>query len=158
MCVCFLISFIFLSLGWQVGKLHCMILTQFHILYGPFHTYTCSRHTSLCRYIQAHITHYIQTHTKTKTCQIIRLGTHTIRKTMILACLLQMYQDSKIFFEITSSQESHGLVVLGDNSCSRGRGFKCRRHTLDGHDIFTLICVKIVVFKTPKINETEAGD
>ena len=31
---------------------------------------------------------------------------------------------------------SPGLVVMGVDSCSRGRGFESRRHTLDGHDIF----------------------
>ena len=35
---------------------------------------------------------------------------------------------------------SPGVVVIGDDSCSRGRGFKSLHHTLAGHDIFTLIC------------------
>ena len=35
-----------------------------------------------------------------------------------------------------------GLVVMGDNSCSKGRGFKSRRHILDGHlDIFSHLFV-----------------
>ena len=30
-----------------------------------------------------------------------------------------------------------GLVVMGDDSCSKGHGFESRRHKLDGHlDIF----------------------
>ena len=30
------------------------------------------------------------------------------------------------------------LVVMGEDSCSEGRGFKPRRHILDGHfDIFS---------------------
>ena len=33
---------------------------------------------------------------------------------------------------------SSGLVIMGDNSCSKGRGFECQRHLLDGHfDIFS---------------------
>ena len=31
---------------------------------------------------------------------------------------------------------SPGLVVMGGDSCSEGRGFKSWRHILDGHDIF----------------------
>ena len=31
---------------------------------------------------------------------------------------------------------SPGLVVMGDNSCLRGCGFKSLRHILDGHGIF----------------------
>ena len=50
-------------------------------------------------------------------------------------------------------------MVLGDNvSCLKGRGFKSRRHILDGH-FFTLICCKNcinVCLKRPKINEKEA--
>ena len=30
----------------------------------------------------------------------------------------------------------------GGDSCYEGHGFKSRRHILDGHDIFTLICFK----------------
>ena len=53
---------------------------------------------------------------------------------------------------------SPGLVVIGDNSCLRGRGFESWRHILDGHFV-TLICCKncIVCLKRPKINEKEAG-
>ena len=31
---------------------------------------------------------------------------------------------------------SHGLVVMGDDSCSRGRGFESWHRILDVHDIF----------------------
>ena len=31
---------------------------------------------------------------------------------------------------------SPGLVVMGDDSCSRGCGFESQCHILDGHDIF----------------------
>ena len=36
---------------------------------------------------------------------------------------------------------SPGLVVMGDDSCSKGNGFKSRCRILDGH-FFTLICCK----------------
>ena len=54
---------------------------------------------------------------------------------------------------------SPGLVVMGDDSCSKGCGFESWHRILDGHDIFTLICCKncIVCLKRPKINEKEAG-
>ena len=32
---------------------------------------------------------------------------------------------------------SPGLVVMGGDSCSEGRGFESRCHILDGHDIFS---------------------
>ena len=35
-----------------------------------------------------------------------------------------------------------GLVVMGDDSCLRRRGFESLRHILDGHDILTWICCK----------------
>ena len=31
---------------------------------------------------------------------------------------------------------SPGLVVMGGDSCSEGRGFESRHHILDGNDIF----------------------
>ena len=30
-----------------------------------------------------------------------------------------------------------GLVIMGDDSCSRGYGFESRHHIQDGHDIFS---------------------
>ena len=53
---------------------------------------------------------------------------------------------------------SPGLVVMGDDSCSRGHGFESRCHILDGH-IFKLICCKhyIVCLKRPKINKKRPG-
>ena len=53
---------------------------------------------------------------------------------------------------------SPGLVVMGVDSRSKGRGFESQRRILDGH-FFTLICCKncIVCLKRPKINEKEAG-
>ena len=50
-------------------------------------------------------------------------------------------------------------MVMGDNSCSKGRGFESRRQILDGMTFFTLICCKIcsdVCLKRPKINKKEA--
>ena len=53
---------------------------------------------------------------------------------------------------------SHGLVVMGRDSGSEGRGFESRHRILDGH-FFTYICSKncIVCLKRPKINEKESG-
>ena len=49
-------------------------------------------------------------------------------------------------------------MVMGDDSCAKGRGFKSRHCILDGQ-FFTLICCKncIVCLKGLKINEREAG-
>ena len=53
---------------------------------------------------------------------------------------------------------SPGLVVMDDDSYSRGLGFESQYRILDGH-FFTLICCKnfIVCLKRSKINEKEAG-
>ena len=50
-------------------------------------------------------------------------------------------------------------MVMGDDSCSRGRGFESQSHLLDGH-FFTLICGKncIVCLKRLEINDKEARD
>ena len=37
------------------------------------------------------------------------------------------------------AEGSSGLVVMGGDSCSKGRGFESQRHILDGH-FFTFIC------------------
>ena len=56
---------------------------------------------------------------------------------------------------------SPGVVVMGDSTYLKGRGFESWRRILDGHfDIFfTLICLKncIVCFKVPKINKKRPG-
>ena len=55
---------------------------------------------------------------------------------------------------------SPGLVVMGGDSHSEGRGFEYRCHILVGH-YFILVCCKIVlmfVWKGPKINEKENRD
>ena len=50
-------------------------------------------------------------------------------------------------------------MVMGDDSCSRGRGFESLHHILDRH-FLTLICCNncIVCLKITKINKKEAGD
>ena len=55
---------------------------------------------------------------------------------------------------------SPGLVVMGRDSCSKGRGFESRHSILDGH-FFTYICCKNcndIWLKWPKINEKEAAN
>ena len=43
--------------------------------------------------------------------------------------------------------ESPGLVIMGGDSCSRGRKFKSQPHILDGHNIFShKFAVRIVMF------------
>ena len=51
-----------------------------------------------------------------------------------------------------------GLVVMGGDSCSEGRGFKSQHRILDGH-FFTFICCKNcnVCLKKTKINEKRPG-
>ena len=54
---------------------------------------------------------------------------------------------------------SPGIVVMGRDSRSKGRGFKSRHRIRVGH-FFTYICSKNcndVFFKRLKINEKEAG-
>ena len=42
---------------------------------------------------------------------------------------------------------SPGLVVMGGDSCSKGRGFESQRRILDGHYIYShIFVVKIVMF------------
>ena len=49
-------------------------------------------------------------------------------------------------------------MVKGDDSYSRGRGFKSRRHILDGHYLFhSDLFGKNFCLKRPKINEKDAG-
>ena len=45
-------------------------------------------------------------------------------------------------------------MVMGDDSCLKGHGFKSRSRILDGH-FFTLICCKNcnVCLRRPKINK-----
>ena len=43
-------------------------------------------------------------------------------------------------------------MVMGDDSCSRGHGFKSQHCILDGHDIFHIGKNCIVCLKRPKIN------
>ena len=49
---------------------------------------------------------------------------------------------------------SPGLVAMGDDSCSKGCGFKSWRRILDGHFFILISCKKCIVFlKIPKINK-----
>ena len=42
---------------------------------------------------------------------------------------------------------SPGLVVMGGDLCSEGRGFESQRRILDGHNIFPhIFVVRIVMF------------
>ena len=52
---------------------------------------------------------------------------------------------------------SPGLVVIGGDSCFKGRGFESQNHFLDGH-FFTFIGCKNRLFENTKINEKETGD
>ena len=55
---------------------------------------------------------------------------------------------------------SPGLVVMGGDSRSKGRGFESRHRILDGLDIFShwfVVEIVLFVWKRPKINEKEAG-
>ena len=55
------------------------------------------------------------------------------------------------------SRFGHALVVMGDNSCSRGNGFESQCQILDGHFFALIFCKKyIVCLKRPKINDKEA--
>ena len=57
-----------------------------------------------------------------------------------------------------NAAKSPGLVVMGDDSFSRGRGFESRHCILDGY-FFTFICCKNCAgcLKRPEINKKEAG-
>ena len=50
-----------------------------------------------------------------------------------------------IIWARTNKMKSRGLVVMGDDSCLRGRGFKSRYHILDGHFSHWFV-VKMVLF------------
>ena len=42
----------------------------------------------------------------------------------------------------TNMGESPGVVVMGGDSCSKGRDFESQHRKLDRHDIFIFICCK----------------
>ena len=67
--------------------------------------------------------------------------------------LVDFYIDSsskqtKLFkLKINSEGGSPGLVVMGGDSCSEGRGFQSQRNILDGHNSFShIFVVKIEMF------------
>ena len=52
-----------------------------------------------------------------------------------------------------------GLVVMGEDSCSGGRGFESQHHSMLDRHIFAYNCSKnCIVFEKMKINGEEAGD
>ena len=58
---------------------------------------------------------------------------------------------------IESMGRSHGLVVMGDDSCQEAVGSNlCTIYWMD-MIFFTFICCKIVCLKSPKINKKAAG-
>ena len=49
-----------------------------------------------------------------------------------------------------------GLVVMGGDSCSEGRGFESWHRILDGHNIFShIFVVRIVIFVLKRQNKTK---
>ena len=52
-----------------------------------------------------------------------------------------MNENENLFRQKLSEQKLQnkglGLLVMGDNSYSRGHGFESRRHKLDGDEIFS---------------------
>ena len=58
-----------------------------------------------------------------------------------------------------AKNQSPGLVIIGGDSCSEGRGYESQRCILKGHSIFSHIFVEgIVMFEKTKVNEKESGD
>ena len=68
-------------------------------------------------------------------------------------------QSKKVQLQIVNSMGgSPGLVVMGGDSRSKGRGFKSWRQILDGHDIFShWFVVKIVLFVWKDRNKRKRG-
>ena len=61
--------------------------------------------------------------------------------------MIGLYSNEKSNNKSSSNGGSPGLVVMGGDSCSKGRGFESRRRILDGHNIFShIFVVKIVMF------------
>ena len=101
---------------------------------------------------------------------VVIFNTYLVDDVTILEMNLIYFEDGPTFllsnlqlpsFRITRSGGSHGLLVMGRDSLTQGRGFESWHRILEGHDIFfTLISCKncIVCWKRPKINEKEAGD
>ena len=54
-------------------------------------------------------------------------------------------QSTVLVFKKPTKGRSPGLVVMGGDSCSKGRGFKFQHRILDGH-FSHLFVVKIVMF------------
>ena len=63
--------------------------------------------------------------------------------------------DQKPFKHCNCQGGSPGLVIMGDNSCLKGHGFKSQRHILDGHFSHWFV-VKIVLFEKAENKQKEA--
>ena len=50
-----------------------------------------------------------------------------------------------------------GLVVMGDDSCSKGHGFKSQRRILDGHFFTDFVVKNDVCLKRAQINKKRQG-
>ena len=64
--------------------------------------------------------------------EILPIGSGSILR----KCTLSILQFCT-FKALHINVKSPGLVVTGDDSCSRGRGFESLHHILNGHDIFS---------------------
>ena len=51
---------------------------------------------------------------------------------------------------------SPGLVVMGEDSVSKGRGFKSKHHILDGHFSYLFVVKIACLFEKTKINKKES--
>ena len=70
-----------------------------------------------------------------------------LRQNCSMVCQIKRVADKLSRLRMFNQGWSPGLVVMGGDSCSKGRGFESRRRILDGHDIFShLFVVKIVLF------------
>ena len=48
--------------------------------------------------------------------------------------------------QLISSLSCRCLVVMGGDSCSKGRGFESKHHKLDGHFFTFIFCLKNLMF------------
>ena len=51
-----------------------------------------------------------------------------------------------------------GIVDMGGDSCSEGRGFKSQHCMLGGHFSHIFVVKIVILFEKIKLNEKEAGD
>ena len=81
----------------------------------------------------------------------------TIAGRVLIGLSTEKWLPTKLF-KNNNKGRSPSLVVMGDDSRSKGHGFKSRRHILDWYFSHWFV-VKIIFFVwiRPKINEKEAG-